>query len=154
MSAEAAQLLAAGSQDYPFFIQLLGSAAWDAAGEAPDIGADAARRGIAASRPEIEDFYDERFREAWDAGIAPVLLQLSRSFVEQGGAISDPDFLGLVERLAADDAIPLDRVALLNQLEDLGIAWQAYPGVWEMGIPSFANFILSRENGSPMSLPT
>lgn len=145
MSEEAAQLLAAESQDYPYFIQLMGSAAWNAAGKAPEIRADAARRGIAATQPRIKDFYGERFREAWDAGIAPALPRLSRLFVQQGGAMSDPDFLGLIERLATDDAIEMDRVALLKRLEDLGVAWQASPGRWEMGIPSFANFILSRE---------
>ncbi len=149
MTENAAQLLAAESQDYPYFIQLMGSAAWDAAEETSEIGIDAVRQGIAAVRPRINHFYGARLREAWDAGIAPALPRLSRLFVEHGGAMRDPDFLGLIERLATDDAIELDRVALLNRLEDLGVVWQASPGRWEMGIPSFANFVLHRENGSP-----
>ena len=146
MSEEAAQLLAVESQDYPYFIQLIGSAAWHAAEETSEIGIDAVRRGIAAMRPRINHFYGARLREAWDAGIAPALPHLSRLFVKHGGAIGFQEFLDLIERLAADDAIELDRVALLRRLEHLGVVWQASPGRWEMGIPSFANFVLSREN--------
>lgn len=147
MSEAATRLLAAESQDYPYFIQLLGSAAWDAATGMRRIEQEAARRGIAAVRLRVEDFYGHRFREAWHAEIARALPPLARCFVERGGATSDFVFLDLIERLAAGDRVALDHVALLTRLEDLGVVWQAAPGVWEMGIPSFADYILRREAG-------
>ena len=38
---------------------------------------------------------------------------------------------------------------LLDTLRDLGVVWEASPGVWEMGIPSFADFVLRRARPEP-----
>lgn len=145
MTSEAQRLLARESQDYPWFIQLLGSAAWDAAADEAEIGSDAARRGREAVRPRVADFYQERFDEAWEAGIAEALPSLCRLFQEHAGGVPDPLFRRLVEVQAASDAVAVGRVELRNRLLDLGVVWQAAPGVWEMGIPSFASFVLARE---------
>ena len=73
MSGEAAALLAEESQDYPYFIQLLGNAAWDAAAAAgaAGIGLDGARRGVAACGLEIERFYAGRYDEARRPALPP-----------------------------------------------------------------------------------
>ena len=148
MSAEAAALLAEEAQDYPYFIQLLGSAAWCAA-TAGGISADAARRGVADSGPEIEDFYSGRYDEARRRKITPALAPLAALFAKHGGRLDDPALdAGLLE-IAAPDSFPLDEVALLDTLRDLGVVWEASPGVWEMGIPSFADFVLRRARPEP-----
>ena len=146
MSGEAATLLAEESQDYPYFIQLLGNAAWDAAAAAgaAGIGLDGARRGVAACGPEIERFYAGRYDEARQRRCLPALAPLGALFAKHGGRLDDPVLdAGLVE-IAAPDSFPLDEAALLNTLRDLGVVWEASPGVWEMGIPSFADFVLRR----------
>ena len=148
MSTEAAALLAEEAQDYPYFIQLLGSAAWRAV-TAGGIGADAARRGVADSGPEIEDFYSGRYDEARRRKITPALAPLAALFAKRGGRLDDPALdAGLLE-IAAPDSFPLDEVALLDTLRDLGVVWEASPGVWEMGIPSFADFVLRRARPEP-----
>ena len=146
MSEDAAALLAAESQDYPYFIQLLGSAAWRAAAEsgAAGIGSDAARRGVAASGPEVERFYSGRYEEAWKRRITPALGPLATLFAERGGRLPQWELLEELTRLAAPESFAVDEVSLLNDLRDLGVIWEATPGVWEMGIPSFADFILRR----------
>ena len=150
MSAEAAALLAEESQDYPYFIQLLGSAAWKEAAEVGSgIGLDAARRGLAASRVPVERFYSGRYDEARRRKITPALAPLAALFAKRGGRLDDPDLdAGLLE-IAAPDFFPLDEVALLDTLRDLGVVWEASPGVWEMGIPSFADFVLRRARPEP-----
>ena len=144
MSGDAAALLAEESQDYPYFIQLLGNAAWRASDRAGGIEADAARRGVAASGPEIEDFYSGRYDEARQRRIVAALAPLARHFAERGGRLADPELDALLLQVAATDAFPLDEAQLLNTLRDLGVVWEASPGVWELGIPRFADFVLRR----------
>ena len=148
MSAEAAALLAEEAQDYPYFIQLLGSAAWRAV-TAGGIGAEAARRGVAESRPEIEDFYSGRYDEAWNRKIASALEPLATLFADRKGQLPQFELRERLVEIAAPDSFPLDEVALLNTLRDLGVVWDASPGVWEMGIPSFADFVLRHARPEP-----
>ena len=148
MSPEAAALLAEEAQDYPYFIQLLGSAAWCAV-TAGGIGADAARRGVAESRPEIEDFYSGRYDEAWNRKIAFALEPLATLFAGRKGRLPQFELRERLVEIAAPDSFPLDEVALLNTLRDLGVVWEASPGVWEMGIPSFADFVLRHARPEP-----
>ena len=145
MNAEAAALLSEESQDYPYFIQLLGNAAWKEAAEAAGgIGIDAARRGVEAARVPVERFYSGRYDEARRRKITPALAPLAALFAKRGGRLDDPALdAGLLE-IAAPDSFPLDEVALLDTLRDLGVVWEASPGVWELGIPGFADFVLRR----------
>ena len=148
MSPEAAALLAEEAQDYPYFIQLLGSAAWRAV-TAGGIGADAARRGMAESRPEIEDFYSGRYDEAWKRKIASALEPLATLFAGRKGRLPQFELRERLVEIAAPDSFPLDEAALLDTLRDLGVVWEASPGVWEMGIPSFADFVLRHARPEP-----
>ena len=148
MSPEAAALLAEEAQDYPYFIQLLGSASWRAV-TAGGISADAARRGVAESRPEIEDFFSGRYDEVWRRKIASALEPLATLFADRKGRLSQFELRERLVEIAAPDSFPLDEVALLNTLRDLGVVWEASPGVWEMGIPSFADFVLRHARPEP-----
>ena len=150
MSADAAALLAEESQDYPYFIQLLGNAAWKEAAEAGSgIGIDAARRGLAASRVPVERFYSGRYDEAWNRKIASALEPLATLFAGRKGRLPQFELRERLVEIAAPDSFPLDEVALLNTLRDLGVVWEASPGVWEMGIPSFADFVLRHARPEP-----
>ena len=151
MSAEAAALLAEESQDYPYFIQLLGSAAWNAAAEtgAGGIGIDAARHGMSTSRVPVERFYSGRYEEAWRRKIAPALEPLASLFANRKGQLPQLELLERLVEIAAPDSFPLDEVALFDTLRDLGVVWEASSGVWEMGIPSFADFVLRHARPEP-----
>ncbi len=140
-TATAARRLAAESQDYPFFIQILGSAAWDAT--PPDAGAirsEFARGGVSAARPEIEYFYSERFEEARARGVHRALTPIARLLADRGGRADDRVLEALLEKENGPGALP----RVFSALTDLGVLWQTAPGIWEMGIPSFAEHILSR----------
>ena len=140
---DATALLAAESQDYPFFIQLLGSAAWNAADpDADAITTETARHGIAAARTEIGHFYSERFEEARARGVHRALAPLAALISDADGRLDDQTLDALVEEQSAPGAPPL-----LDTLKDLGVLWQTAPGVWEMGIPSFGDHVLARGGG-------
>ena len=52
------------------------------------------------------------------------------------------------EEIAARESVPFDPSSLLVTLRDLGVVWETASGVWEMGIPSFADYILRRSAGT------
>ena len=151
MSEPATAALAGASQDYPYFIQLLGSAAWDAAAAsgAARIGGDEAERGIQAFQNEAERFYEARYEEARRRRIVPVLKPLASRFASRGGRLGSSEFTELVDEAALSNALPIAGPALENELVDLGIVWRVAAGGWELGIPSFGQHVLDRSEPSP-----
>jgi len=146
----AARALVATSQPYPYFIQLLGSAAWNAAeriGSGP-ITERAAREGMREARPRIESFYGERYREAQRRGVDGVLLLLASGFVESGGILGDRELEPLLQQTVERGEFPGHWTGLREELEDLGILWETAAGRWEMGIPSFAHHVIERGSGT------
>ena len=145
IAEEAASLLAEESQDYPYFVQLLGSAAWEAA-DSEDSGAGislaAARRGATVFRSRAEQFYARRYREARARRIAPALGPLARLVAENDGRLTNSQLDPFLRQLADDGVVPCDELTLEQELSDLGVLWEARAGVWEMGIPSFADYLL------------
>lgn len=142
---EAAAFLAEQSQDYPYFIQLLGSAAWEAgAGADAGISLRQARQSGAECALQIEEFYRERYREARERRVAPALGPLARHVAEHDGRLTDSQLDLLLGQLADDGVVPFDNLTLEQELSDLGVLWEARAGVWEMGIPSFADYLLRR----------
>ena len=150
MTDAAAEVLAEASQDYPYFIQLLGSAAWDAAERlgAGHIPEQAAREGMVQARLRIESFYGERYREAQRRGVDGVLVPLASLFVEGGGILGDRKLEPPLKRVAERGDFPGHWTRLREELEDLGVIWETSTGRWEMGIPSFAQHVLEREADS------
>lgn len=146
MTAGAAEVLAEASQDYPYFIQLLGSAAWDAAQRAGAgrITEETARDGMAGASHRIESFYGERYREAQRRGVEGALKSLAARFVESGGILGDPELEPTLRRMAERGDFPEHWTRLREELEDLGVIWEISPGQWELGIPSFARHVLER----------
>ena len=151
MRAEAQAVLADASQDYPYLIQLLGSAAWDAAAatNASAIGAPEARAGLGVARHRITDFYAERLAELRERRAHCPLRALAALVISRGGVIGDDDLDGFLERAAADEAHPIAPETLQRTLRELGVLWEASPGAWEMGIPNFARYLLDRAAGRP-----
>ncbi len=142
---DAAGFLAEQSQDYPFFIQLLGSAAWEAAAEdAVEISLREAQQGAAECVHTIETLYEGRYQEAREHRIEPVLAPLASLVSEHGGEITDSQLKPLLRHFGAEPEIPFDDLSLRGELSDLGVLWPVRPGVWEMGIPGFANYLLCR----------
>ena len=141
--------LAAASQDYPYFIQLLGRSAWKAAAgqRKPEVGMDSAQAGIAAVRPQIDEFYDERLDEARSRRIAEVLVPLASLFRARGNRPLNGLEVGpVMDDLATRTTPRQDPVRLLGTLSDLGILWRSGSG-WEMGIPSFGDYLLELAAG-------
>ena len=141
---DAAALLAEESQDYPYFIQLLGRAAWDAARtDAAAVNRETALRAKTATHAETDRFFAERYAEARGRGVAAALAPLAELFSQRGARVPEADLQALLAEIAPRASIPADPAALLDTLSDLGVLWETPPSGWELGIPSFADFLLA-----------
>ncbi len=141
----AAGFLAEQSQDYPYFVQLLGRAAWKAtAGGAGEISLREAQQGNAECAEDIEEFYAGRYEEAEFRRVEPALAPLASLVSEHGGEITDSQLKPLLRHFGAEPEIPFDDLSLRDELSDLGVLWPVRPGAWEMGIPGFADYVLRR----------
>ena len=149
LAEDALALLAEESQDYPYFVQWLGSAAWRAAVESnsseSQIDGSAAQQGVTEFRSRSAQFYEWRYREAEARRIEPVLRPLAALFSEHGGRLTDSQLEPLLRRFADEAAIPFDFIGLREELSDLGVIWSAANEDWEMAIPRFADFLLGRD---------
>ena len=138
-------LLAEESQDYPYFVQLLGSLAWDAAAESDSpIDLSAARQGVTVFAARATQFYEFRYREAEDHRVELVLKPLADLLSKHDGSLTDAPLMALLRRFAGENSIPFEPVSLKQELSDLGVLWSVRPAVWEMAIPRFADYLLQR----------
>ena len=145
ISEEALARLAEESQDYPYFVQLLGSAAWKAAAQADSaIDAAAAERAVSEFAARLEPFYSRRYRDAESRRLDSVLRPLASLVAAHGGTLTDSRLMPLLRGFGDDPSIPFDDISLRDELSDLGVLWEIRDGVWEMGIPSFADYLLRR----------
>ena len=144
IDAAALDAVVAGSQRYPYFVQLWGEALWDrrlATGAARLTAADAA-----AARPDvaarITDYYQDRYRELETRGLLPAAVAAARLF-RIAATASDR---ALDAALAATGADAARRLAAREELNLLGYLWsppgQLPPVVWVAGIPSLMAYVL------------
>lgn len=145
LSARALELLAEASQRYPYFIQILGSAAWDAAAPTGNttVTLAAAEHGVAAARGEMGQFYAERFTEAEECGLRHALHAVGDLFAGGAEQVSDMELEAALADAAGSSEVE-NWIALRAGLTDLGILWGTGNGEWEPGIPSFADHVLRR----------
>ena len=150
MTPEAAEALAAEARDYPYFVQLLGSAAWAAADRPGEdaIRGTAAEEAIAATRPRLDLFYQQRFAEARSRHVDHALTPLAVRMLEGNGRLTDPELRSLLREVRREEPDSGPWTALLDTLTDLGVVWETPAGAWEMGVPSFADYVLRREADS------
>ena len=149
LAEDALALLAEESQDYPYFVQLLGSAAWQAAaGSDPSdsrIDLSAAQQGVTEFSSRSAQFYARRYREAESRQVAAVLRPLAALFSEHGEKLTDSQLEPVLRRFEDEASVPFDFIQLREELSDLGVIWSADDEDWEMGIPSFADYLLRRD---------
>ena len=103
LSRAAVTRLAAESHDYPYFIQLLGGAAWQAAADATadELTEQAAAAGIAAAQDRIRQFYAHRLNEARGRAIEAVLVPLATLVRDHGGRLGELELRPLLAEIAA-----------------------------------------------------
>lgn len=148
---DALDLLIEESQLYPFFVQMLGEAAWAVAMEAghAHITLQDAKHGIERSMGEREDFHATRAEELEKRGIIDEARAVSKAMSELGEnpRMSDDLLRRMLSEVApATGNAPEHAKAELSRL---GLVWRMPNLDWEPGIPSLCDYLVRSLAGGP-----
>ena len=132
--------LARAADDYPYFLQLYGAAAWDAvkATGAGEIRPEHVTAAIDATSVPRRKYYRERYEEFRKANALPLARDVALAFSEADRPMTDAR---LDELLARHNGDPAEMRTLLNAK---GFVWQDDDDHWTPGIPSLMDYMIER----------
>ena len=147
---QALEMMWGMTDNYPFFVQLVGEAVWEA------LPAEGKRRVDVALVEQVQeeigdqriDFYSTIYDELDDEDLTSYALQAAEAIIRQEGApLKKKDIrLALLQEnsgLKAPDARKI-----IDSLQRLGVIWQGRKGHIEAGIPSFFTYLQETEQGT------
>ena len=132
--------LARCADDYPYFLQLYGAAAWDAvkAAGARELRLEQVNATIEATSVSRRRYYRERYDEFRRAKALPLARDVALAFSEADRPMTDSELNDLLARHAGD---PAGMRSLLNAK---GFVWQDDDDHWTAGIPSLMDYMIER----------
>ena len=138
--ADAIAALARTAEDYPYFLQLYGAAAWDAvrATGARDIRPEHVDTAVDATTIPRRQYYRERYEEFRRANALPLARDVALAFRESNHPMTDAKLDALLARHPGD---PSELLSLLNAK---GFVWQGDDEHWIPGIPSLMDYLVDR----------
>lgn len=141
---DALDLLVPECQRYPYFVQVIGSATWDASDESGNtrcITLENAKAGLAAANLVREEFYESRRSEAERQGVLPAAEAVSRAMVAKGKdpRLRDKELKSVLEEATSSAGSP--PLIARDALARLGLIWKTAGRNWEPGIPSLCAYL-------------
>ena len=138
--ADVVAKLARAADDYPYFLQLYGAAAWDAvqATGTGELSPEHVATAIDATSVPRRKYYRERYEEFRKANALPLARDVALAFTEADHPMTDAKLNQLLARHAGD---PAEMRTLLNAK---GFVWQDDDDHWTPGIPSLMGYMIDR----------
>ena len=139
-AADAISALARTADDYPYFLQLYGAAAWDAvsAAGARHIRPEHVDAAIEATSIPRRQYYRERYEEFRRANALSLARDVALAFRETNRPMTDSKLNALLARHPGN---PSESLSLLNAK---GFVWQGDDDHWIPGIPSLMDYMVDR----------
>ena len=139
--------LARSADDFPYFLQLYGAAAWDAvkAAGARYIRPEHVTAAIEATNVPRRKYYRERYDEFRKANALPLARDVALAFTEADRPMTDAKLNALLARYPGDPA------QMLSMLNAKGFVWQDDNDHWTPGIPSLMEYMIDRTEPDPLS---
>ena len=141
------QLVAAGDR-YPYFVQLLGRAAWKQARQTQRATVDrqAAETAIAEVKPLRYEYYRNRLAELEHTENAAPAYAVAK-LLDEKQSVSDWELNTILQQVSADHGDNAPAIIKRNKdtLYGLGLIWRD-PGAdeWTCSIPSLAGYVADR----------
>ena len=143
--------LAQAADDYPFFLQLYGEAAWNALQQtdARILSTEHVEVAIRDIEPRRRRYYRDRYREFRNDGALPLVRDVALAFHDAGGTMTDAQLDAV---LAKHDGSPGTKLSLLY---GRGFIWrQDGDDHWTPGIPSLMDYMIERTaSGTGLDMP-
>ena len=148
---DALACLDTAANHYPYFAQLLGEAAWNAARAAGTDLVDSAIAETANAKFEAKRdlFYTSRLREIKDARLDKAAYAVAEALVAGGGAIRERELDRTLETAIGTER----RAETRDRLAGLGFIWETMPLRWEGGSPSLIESVRSEFAPEPSEEP-
>ena len=139
-NADSIAELARSADDYPYFLQLYGAAAWDAvkAAGARDIRPEHVTAAVEATNVPRRKYYRERYDEFRKVNALPLARDVALVFTEADRPMTDAKLNALLARHPGDPA------EMLSMLNAKGFVWQDDNDHWTPGIPSLMEYMIDR----------
>ena len=146
--ADSVSELARAADDYPYFLQLYGAAAWDAvkATGTGGIRPEHVTAAIDATSVPRRKYYRERYEEFRKANALPLARDVALAFSKADRPMTDAKLNALLARHNGD---PVEMRTLLNAK---GFVWQDDDDHWTPGIPSLMGYMIDRTESEPQSV--
>ena len=148
VTSAALQAMAAQTDNYPFFIQLVGQHAWNAMAKVGREGIDVktVKRIEKQARAGRECIYDQAFVRIRKGGLLPQARRVMELFESGGGQVCEEAVL----EIFAEDGVDASRAEeMLDSLKEDGFIWTV-DGETAPGLPSFFNYFKDRcQRGKP-----
>ena len=144
---DALELMASEAEGYPYFVQLIGEAAWELAkeGRRREIDRWLAEEAVRFFRESRTGFYLKLYDELEGEDLLPYANQAIRiiSSQKQGRVAREV----MSEGIAARNQGMATQVArgIVDRMRELGVIWQGECGRLRFNQPSFADFIKRKE---------
>ena len=144
---EALEMMWGMTDNYPYFVQLVGSEVWEALPKGGKRRVDVAlvekvREGISDKR---SDFYSLIYDEMSARNLTSYALHAAETIMRQEEAkvereIIEHDLLQKNSDLSEDAAMDI-----VDKLQRIGFIWQGRKGLMEAGIPSFFTYLQAKK---------
>ena len=138
------------TDNYPFFVQLVGAEVWEALPKKGKRRVDVAlveqaQAGISRKR---RIFYSDIYEEMDDEDLTKYALQAAEVITRQQGApVKKKDIrLALLQENSGLEAEEAKKI--IDRLQWLGFIWQGDESYMEVGIPSFFTYVQEMEQGT------
>ena len=137
--------LARAADDYPYFLQLYGEAAWDI------MKASGSRRLLSAHVPRViratnatrRQYCVNRYDEFMKAGALPLARDVALAFRDADAPMTNDGIDRLLSRHAGDP------VAMRSLLNAKGYIWRDDDDRWTPGIPSLMDYMIEETAAGP-----
>ena len=144
---EALEMMWSMTDNYPFFVQLVGAEVWEALPKKGKRRVDVAlvEQAQGAIRKERGIFYRKIYKEMNDADLTPYALQIAEVLLQQSNAQAKFKNIELVLQQKNKDLEAADAREIIDSLQWLGFIWQGDKDHMEAGIPSFFTYLQEME---------
>ncbi|MCY4186271.1 MAG: ATP-binding protein [Rhodobacteraceae bacterium] len=139
---EAVEEVLDDAQDYPYFIQLWGSALWDVLARARTFnpGMDVVNEARDIVNEQRSRLYNRRRQELVNSGLLIPFAEMAWR-VGEDGQPSRYDLGLALDHIKPGSSLLGDHPEALQKLLHTGFIWEPKVGTWEYGIPSLASHV-------------
>ena len=144
---EALEMMWSMTDNYPYFVQLVGAEVWETLPSKGNRRVDVAlvEQAQGAIRKERKYFYRKIYKEMNDKELTPYALQVAETIHRQEEAKAEREIIEYDLRQKNSDIDAEKARKIVDSLQWLGFIWEGDEDQMEAGIPSFFTYVQAKK---------